>query len=92
MGDKAVIEKLGRIDLFSTLKDDAERMNKLASIVSWRECKTGDQVISEGVEGMNLYPWRLFFPALAMVIFLFSMNFLGDGLRDALDPQSKNKL
>jgi oligopeptide transport system permease protein len=49
-------------------------------------------LVSEGVEGMNLFPWRLFFPALAMVIFLFSMNFLGDGLRDALDPQSKNKL
>ena len=49
-------------------------------------------LVSEGVEGMNLYPWRLFFPAIAMVIFLFSMNFLGDGLRDALDPQSKNKL
>ena len=49
-------------------------------------------LVSEGVEGMNLYPWRLFFPALAMVVFLFAMNFLGDGLRDALDPQSKNKL
>jgi len=49
-------------------------------------------LVSEGVEGMNLFPWRLFFPAAAMVIFLFSMNFLGDGLRDALDPQSKNKL
>ncbi len=49
-------------------------------------------LVSEGVEGMNLFPWRLFFPALAMVVFLFSMNFLGDGLRDALDPQSKNKL
>ncbi len=49
-------------------------------------------LVSEGVEGMNLYPWRLFFPAIAMVIFLFSINFLGDGLRDALDPQSKNKL
>jgi oligopeptide transport system permease protein len=34
----------------------------------------------------------LFFPGLAMTVFLFSMNFLGDGLRDALDPQSKNKL
>lgn len=49
-------------------------------------------LVSEGVEGMNLFPWRLFFPAIAMVIFLFSMNFLGDGLRDALDPQCKNKL
>ncbi len=49
-------------------------------------------LVSEGVEGMNLFPWRLFFPALVMVIFLFSMNFLGDGLRDALDPQSKNRM
>jgi oligopeptide transport system permease protein len=49
-------------------------------------------LVGEGVEGMNLYPWRLFFPAIAMVLFLFAMNFLGDGLRDALDPQSKNKL
>jgi oligopeptide transport system permease protein len=49
-------------------------------------------LIGDAVEGMNLYPWRLFFPALAMSIFLFFMNFLGDGLRDALDPQSKNKL
>ncbi len=49
-------------------------------------------LVGDGVEGMSLYPWRLFFPALAMVIFLFAMNFLGDGLRDALDPQSKNKL
>ena len=49
-------------------------------------------LVGDGVNGMNLFPWKLFYPALAMVIFLFSMNFLGDGLRDALDPQSKNRL
>ncbi|MFO7850465.1 MAG: ABC transporter permease subunit [Spirochaetia bacterium] len=49
-------------------------------------------LIGDAVEGMNSYPWRLFFPSLAMTIFLFAMNFLGDGLRDAFDPQSKNKL
>ena len=48
-------------------------------------------LVSEGVRGMELYPWRLLVPALAMTIFLFAMNFLGDGLRDALDPQSKNR-
>jgi oligopeptide transport system permease protein len=48
--------------------------------------------VKDGVDGMKSYPWLLFFPGLAMTIFLFSMNFLGDGLRDALDPQSKNKL
>lgn len=48
-------------------------------------------LVSEGVQAMELYPWRLLVPALAMTIFLFAMNFLGDGLRDALDPQSKNR-
>jgi len=48
-------------------------------------------LVSEGVQGMQLYPWRLIVPASAMTIFLFAMNFLGDGLRDALDPQSKNR-
>jgi oligopeptide transport system permease protein len=49
-------------------------------------------LVGDAVEGMAHYPWRLFFPALAMTLFLFSMNFLGDGLRDAFDPQSKNRL
>jgi oligopeptide transport system permease protein len=57
-----------------------------APLASW------GSLVGDGVEGMNLYPWRLFFPAIAMIVFLFAMNFLGDGLRDALDPQSKNKL
>ena len=49
-------------------------------------------LIQDGVYAMTTYSWLLWFPAGAMVLFLFSMNFLGDGLRDALDPQSKNKL
>ncbi len=53
---------------------------------------TWGSLLQDGVEGMDLYPWRLFFPAMAMVIFLFATNFFGDGLRDALDPELKNKL
>jgi len=49
-------------------------------------------LVGDAVDGMTLYPWRLIFPALAMTIFLFAMNFFGDGLRDAFDPQSKNQL
>jgi len=48
-------------------------------------------LIKDGISGMTLYPWRLFFPSFAMTLFLFAMNFFGDGLRDAFDPQSKNK-
>jgi len=44
-------------------------------------------LISFGVETMEEYPWLLCFPALALSLTLFSLNFLGDGLRDALDPR-----
>ncbi|GAB2190138.1 ABC transporter permease [Sessilibacter sp. MAH2] len=45
-------------------------------------------LISNGVEGMEEYPWLLIFPGLALSIVLFSLNFLGDGLRDALDVRA----
>ena len=57
-----------------------------APLASW------GSLVRDGVDGMKSYPWLLFFPGLTMTVFLFSMNFLGDGLRDALDPQSKNRL
>jgi oligopeptide transport system permease protein len=44
-------------------------------------------LISSGVEVMEIAPWVLFFPALMLSVTLFSLNFLGDGLRDALDPK-----
>lgn len=45
-------------------------------------------LISGGVETMEEYPWLLIFPGLALSLTLFSLNFLGDGLRDALDPKA----
>ncbi len=45
-------------------------------------------LISAGVETMEEYPWLLIFPGLVLSITLFALNFLGDGLRDALDPRA----
>lgn len=45
-------------------------------------------LISYGSETMEEYPWLLIFPGLALTITLFSLNFLGDGLRDALDVRN----
>jgi len=45
-------------------------------------------LIQQGVETMEEYPWLLVFPSVALSLTLFSLNFLGDGLRDAFDPQS----
>ncbi len=45
-------------------------------------------LISTGVETMEEYPWLLLFPGLVLTVTLFSLNFLGDGLRDALHPKA----
>jgi oligopeptide transport system permease protein len=45
-------------------------------------------LIDEGAANMESRPWMLAFPALFFSMTLFSFNFLGDGLRDALDPKA----
>lgn len=44
---------------------------------------------SEALDGYQLYPLQLFFPAMAICITILAFNFLGDGLRDALDPKMR---
>src|SRR2546421_1429710 len=44
---------------------------------------------SEGIKNIAIFPWQLIFPGVTMALALFSLNFLGDGLRDALDPQMR---
>ena len=46
-------------------------------------------LISEGATQMETQPWALVFPATILAATLFSLNFLGDGLRDALDPKQR---
>jgi oligopeptide transport system permease protein len=44
---------------------------------------------SEGVTSLRSYPFQLLFPAAAISITMLAFNFLGDGLRDALDPRMR---
>lgn len=44
---------------------------------------------SEGVTSLRSHPYQLFFPALAISMTMLAFNFLGDGLRDALDPRMR---
>jgi oligopeptide transport system permease protein len=53
--------------------------------VSWGSLAT------EGAQTLAIYPWQLIFPGVTMALMLFSLNFLGDGLRDALDPQMRKE-
>ena len=50
-------------------------------------CSWGS-LIKEGAEIMEEAPWLLLFPGVLFAMTLFSLNFLGDGLRDALDPRA----
>jgi oligopeptide transport system permease protein len=46
-------------------------------------------LISDGANQMETAPWLLIFPAAFMAATLFAFNFIGDGLRDALDPKDR---
>jgi oligopeptide transport system permease protein len=46
-------------------------------------------LISEGAGQMESAPWLLIFPAIFLAVTLFCFNFIGDGLRDALDPKDR---
>ncbi|MCD9142496.1 ABC transporter permease [Streptomyces albireticuli] len=45
-------------------------------------------LIADGSDAALTYPWMFFFAAGLLVLFVLAVNFLGDGLRDALDPTS----
>jgi oligopeptide transport system permease protein len=48
-------------------------------------------LINDGAQHMAVFWWELVFPASVMALLLFSLNFLGDGVRDALDPQLRGR-
>ncbi len=46
-------------------------------------------LVNEGAREMESGPWMLVFPAIFLATTLFCFNFIGDGLRDALDPRDR---
>jgi len=48
-------------------------------------------LVNEGAQEMENAPWMLVFPALFLAATLFCFNFIGDGLRDALDPRDRSR-
>ena len=54
-----------------------------APLASW------GTLVTEGSSQIVVYPWLLVFPGAVMAITVMALNFLGDGLRDALDPHTR---
>ena len=48
-------------------------------------------LVSDGARVLALFPWLVAFPGAALSLTLLAFNFLGDGLRDALDPQGRRE-
>ena len=46
-------------------------------------------LIRDGAAAMEIYPRLVIFPGAMFTVVLFALNFVGDGLRDALDPQMR---
>jgi oligopeptide transport system permease protein len=46
-------------------------------------------LVADGARVLAIFPWLVIFPGLALSLTLLAFNFLGDGLRDALDPQAR---
>ncbi|MCC7010623.1 MAG: ABC transporter permease [Acidobacteria bacterium] len=54
-----------------------------APLASW------GSLAADGIQNIAVFPWQLIWPGATMALTLLSLNFVGDGLRDALDPQMR---
>ncbi|MBR2734095.1 MAG: ABC transporter permease subunit [Selenomonadaceae bacterium] len=54
-----------------------------APMASW------GSLANDAISVMQMYPHMMLFPVLAICVTMFAFNFIGDGLRDALDPRLK---
>lgn len=90
---------LGPVIVYTTLTVPGVMLNEAflsflglgvqAPMASW------GSLASEGAAAINplrVYWWLIFFPGMLLAVTLFALNFFGDGLRDALDPRSKEKV
>lgn len=56
-----------------------------APLASW------GSLAADGIQNIAVFPWQLICPGATMSLTLFALNFVGDGLRDALDPQQRRQ-
>lgn len=52
---------------------------------------TWGRLLYDGLSYMQLYPERVIWPGLAISLTVLSVNYIGDGLRDALDPKARGR-
>lgn len=84
---------LGVVVIYATLTVPAViLLESFLSFLGLGAGLTWGLLVSEGLSVINpieSYWWRLLFPSIFLALTLFSLNFMGDGLRDALDPRTR---
>lgn len=86
---------LGSVIVYTTLTIPAVIL--LESVISFLglgvqpPMSSWGMLINDGAEKIDIYPWMLLFPALFFSLTIFALNFMGDGLRDALDPKASDR-
>ncbi len=84
---------MGPVVVFATL--NVARVVLLESFLSFlglgvQEPLTSlGKLIADGANNMDTAPWMIVYPAVVMFVTLLCLNFVGDGLRDALDPKDR---
>ncbi|MBP7950178.1 MAG: ABC transporter permease [Verrucomicrobiales bacterium] len=83
---------VGPVIIYTTLTVPAVMLTEAALSFLGLGIKPPDSswgvLIQEGAAKMETYPWMLVFPAVLFAVTLFCLNFIGDGLRNALDVRS----
>lgn len=87
---------LGPIIVYTTLTIPevmmAEAFLSFLGIGTQEPLSSWGLLVANGTDAMDYYPWQLAFPGVFLALTLFCFNFMGDGLRDALDPRLSSGL
>ena len=87
----------------SSLHETAEATTKAAAIILAEaalsylglgfppDFPTWGRLLFDGIDSIRTYPERIVWPGLAISLTVLSVNYIGDGLRDALDPRIRGR-
>ena len=78
--------EIAKLPALQDVTSDAQLASPRVKIAINRDKAAALQINAQQIETA---PWLLIFPATFLAATLFSFNFIGDGLRDALDPQDR---
>ena len=78
-----------RVDLVEVTREVTHRAVPFLGLGFPSDFPTWGRLLFDGKDFLNLSPSRVIWPGLAISLTVLSVNYMGDGLRDALDPRQR---